>query len=120
MIMNTLALVAFSLLLICGGLLLTSFFGLRKGVQRFGRSHDLRFADFIQRPYWLLFLVSLVFAVPSFLFSCLLDDDGSGESLPELLIGSIFASGAIGFLVSLLWMALAGCLSLFRQLKFKH
>jgi Na+/proline symporter len=118
--MNTLALVAFGLLLVAGALLLVSFFGLRICVQRFARSHDLHFAGFIQRPYWLLFAVALVFMVPPFVFGCLVDDDGNGESLLDLLIGSIFASGAIGFVVSLFWMAIAGFLSLFRQLKFKH
>ena len=118
--MNTLALVALGLMLVAGALLLVSFFGLRIGVQRFARSHDLRFADFIQRPYWILFLVSLVFAVPPFVFDCLRSDDGSGESLLDLLISSICGIGTIGCVVSLFWMATAGFLSLFRQLKFKH
>ena len=118
--MNTQALVGLGLLLVDGALFLISFFGLRICVQRFASSHDLRFADFIQRSYWLLFIVSLVFVVPPFLFSCLVDDDGSGESLSELLIASIGASGAIGLVVSLFWMATAGFLSLFRQLKIKH
>jgi len=118
--MNALTLVAFGLLLVAGAILLASVFGLRICVQRFARSHDLHFAGFIQRPYWLLFVVALVFMVPPFVFGCLVDDDGNGESLLDLLIGSIFAIGAIGFVVSLCWMAASGFLSLFRQLKFKH
>ena len=58
--------------------------------------------------------------VPPFVFSCLVDDGGNGESLLDLMITSIFASGAIGFVVSLCWMATSGFLSVFRQLKFKH
>ena len=118
--MNTVGLIALGLMLVAGALLLISFFGLRICVKRFARSHDLRFADFIQRSYWLLFVVSLVFIVPPFVFGCLVDDDGNAESLSELMISSIFASGAIGFVFSLFWMATAGFLSLFRQLKFKH
>ena len=114
--MNTLALVALGLLLVAGAILLILFFGLRICVQRFARSHDLHFAGFIQQPYWLLFVVALVFMVPPFVFGCLVDYDRNGESLLDLLIGSIFASGAIGFVVSLFWMATAGFLSLFRRL----
>ena len=119
-LMNILSFVALSLMLVVGALLFVSVFGLKICVQRFARSHDLHCAGFIQRPYWLLFFVSLVFVVPPFIFDCLRDDDGYAESLLNLLIGSFGGSGAIGLAVSLFWMAIAGFLSLFRQLKFKH
>jgi hypothetical protein len=114
--MNTLGLVALGLMLVAGALLLVSVFGLRICVQHFARSHDLRFASFIQQPYWLLFVVSIVFMLPPFV----LDGDGGFKSLFDILAACIFTSGAIGFVVSLFWMAIAAFLSLFRQFKFKH
>jgi hypothetical protein len=98
--MNILALIALSLMLVAGALLFTSVLVLKICVQRFAHSHDLRFAGFIQRPYWLLFIVSLVFMVPLFVFDCLRGDSGCGESLLDLLIGSICSCGAIGLVVS--------------------
>jgi hypothetical protein len=106
--MNILSLVALSLMFVVGALFLTIFFTLKICVQRF--------AGFIKRPYWLLFLVSLAFM----LLPLLLGGDRDFKSLFDVLVACIFTCGAIGFVVSMFWMATAGFLSLFRQLKCKR